>query len=250
MALFQKKKEGGLTPPGAPSEAQAPPQAPSQAPPPAPSSGPVSGVPIDQVMNLRQQGLTNNQIIQTLQRDGYDSGQIFDALNQADIKGGSASPLPEMGVPAQDPNLPGPEMQPPPGMPPSGPMPPPGMPPLPQGAPMGSSGGFEKDRIEELAEAIIDEKWDELMKNISKITEWKDKTEQRMTKFEQELADFNKNFTSLQQGVLGKISEYDQNILNVGIEVKAMEKVFQKLIPTFTENVNELSRVTKGLKKK
>ncbi len=43
--------------------------------------------------------------------------------------------------------------------------------------------------------------------------------------------------------------EYDQNILNVGTEIKVMEKVFQKVLPTLTENVNELSRITKGMKK-
>ena len=53
----------------------------------------------------------------------------------------------------------------------------------------------------------------------------------------------------LQQALVGKIGEYDQNILNVGMEIKAMEKVFQKVLPQFTENVNELSRVTQSIKK-
>lgn len=33
-------------------------------------------------------------------------------------------------------------------------------------------------------------------------------------------------------------------------EIKAMEKVFQKVLPTFTDNINELTKVTKELKKK
>jgi len=57
------------------------------------------------------------------------------------------------------------------------------------------------------------------------------------------------SFDKLHQAIIGKIAEYDKNILNVGTEIKAMEKVFQKVLPTFTENVNELSRVTRGLRK-
>ena len=41
-----------------------------------------------------------------------------------------------------------------------------------------------------------------------------------------------------------------KNILEVGTEIKAMEKVFQKVLPTFTSTVNELSRITGNLKKK
>ena len=52
------------------------------APPPTPTTPPV-----DRVIEMRKQGLSNNQIISTLQNMNYDSNLIFDALNQADIKG-------------------------------------------------------------------------------------------------------------------------------------------------------------------
>ena len=47
---------------------------------------------------------------------------------------------------------------------------------------------------------------------------------------------------------MSKISAYDQNIVDVGTEIKAMEKVFQKVLPNLTENVNKLDRITKGYK--
>jgi len=34
------------------------------------------------------------------------------------------------------------------------------------------------------------------------------------------------------------------------IEIKAMEKVFQQILPSLTENVTELSKITKSMKKK
>lgn len=105
------------------------------------------------------------------------------------------------------------------------------------------------EKVEEVAEAIIDEKWNELVKNINKIVEWKEKTESRMASMEQEFKDLKNDFDSLHKGILGKVGEYDQNIVNIGTEIKAMERVFQKVLPLFTENVNELSRISQDMRR-
>ena len=41
--------------------------------------------PTNQVLELKQKGLTNDQIMQSLQKDGFTSKQVFDAMSQADI---------------------------------------------------------------------------------------------------------------------------------------------------------------------
>lgn len=210
------------------------------------------GPPVDKVFMLKRQGLTNNQIIQTLQRDGHSTQDIFDALSLAELKGGvEMSPQ----TTAQQPQ---PFMQPPQGMGQ-------GMPPM--GQPEGMGGmdnmqsmqgpqGFgeekspELERIEELAEAIIDEKWNEIVKSINKIAEWKERTESKITKLEQQFDDLKTSFDQLHQGVLGKIGDYDKNLVNISAEIQAMDKVFQKVLPIMTENVNELSRITQEMKKR
>jgi len=184
---------------------------------------------------MRRQGLSNNQIVQSLQRDGYDSGQIFDAMNQADLQSGAPMDMggPPQGMPSYEPQ---------PSFAPSLP-PPDGMPP-----PFSSSiSSPDVQKVEEIAEAIIDEKWEEMIKSINRIMEWKDATENRMAKIEQQFADLKDNFENLHAAIVGKVGEYDKNIMNVGTEIKAMEKVFQKILPTFTENVSELSRITRNL---
>lgn len=132
---------------------------------------------------------------------------------------------------------------------------PPGQPPM--GQPMDQSmgqapsmGGMVDMRthVEEIAEAIIDEKWEELVRNLNKFSEWKEKTDSTISKMEQEITDVRDSFDKLHRAIIGKIGEYDQNILNVGTEIKAMERVFQKILPTFTENVNELAQITKDAK--
>ena len=216
--------------------------------------------PTDKILAMRQQGLSNNQIIQNLQNMGYDSNQIFDSLNQADIKAGVESMPPTndfkpdelqnpMQYPAQDPQPPFPE-GPQPLASSARSMPQQGPPPMDLAQDMGMQiDPSSMERIEEIAEAIIDEKWNEIVKSVNKIIDWKDRTETKIIKIEQQLVDMKQDFDNLTKGVLGKIGEYDENLTNIGTEIKAMEKVFQKVLPQLTENVNTLDRLTKDIKK-
>ena len=182
------------------------------------------GNPIEQVMVMRQRGISNDQIIQELERQGYNSSQIFDALNQANISG------PNPGI-DQSQNFPGQQDF------SQGQFMPQQPPPQPQ---------IDKDQIEEVAEAIIDEKWKEFEEDLKVIIDWKEKTESKINKFEQEIADLAASLNSLHKSLMGKISEYDKNMTNVGTEIMAMEKVFQKVLPSLTENVNKLERLSKS----
>ena len=107
--------------------------------------------------------------------------------------------------------------------------------------------GNPTERIEEIAEAIIDEKWEVLVKDIHKIVEWKDETDSKMSKIESEVSDLREDFDKLHKAIISKIDEYDKNLSDVGSEIKSMNQVFQKILPTFTENISTLSRITKKL---
>ena len=185
------------------------------------------GNPIDQVMVMRQRGMGNDQIIQELERQGYNSSQIFDALNQASLMG------PNPGI-DQSQNFPQQDFSQEQIMPQQ---------PMEQQT---QQPQIDKDQIEEVAEAIIDEKWKEFEEDLKVIIEWKEKTESKINKFEQEIADLTATISSLNKSLMGKISEYDRNISSVGTEIKAMEKVFEKVLPSLTENVNKLERMSKS----
>ena len=103
--------------------------------------------------------------------------------------------------------------------------------------------------MHEIAESIIEEKWNEFVDSINRIIEWKDSIETRVTKVEQQLADLRGSFDKLHEGVLGKLGDYDKGISTVTVEIKALEKVFQKILPGFVENVHELSKITERMKK-
>lgn len=198
------------------------------------------GTPTEEVIRMRQQGMNNNQIMSTLQRSGYDSSQILDAMNQANIKA-QLSPttlkkgdmMPEQPMQYQE-RMPA------------------DMPPM-EAASMGPDdmayAGSDRERIEELAETIIDEKWADLVDNINRIIEWKEKTEARISEIETKFNGLKDNFDKLHGAILERVGQYDRNILEVGTEIKALEKVFQKVLPGFMENVAELSRITDKMRK-
>ena len=222
MALFtlgKKKKEEPL-------DFSLPPE------PQAPSS------PVEQVVMMKQQGYTSGQITQLLQSQGYTTTQISDAINQGSLGGNFENPRQETGMSdygQSDYEQPYAQQQ---------AQPQNFQPPREISNPM----TMDDERIQEITEAIIEEKWQEVAGDMRRVIEWKDRSEDRIAKVEQQLIDLRLSIDSLTKSIVGKITSYDQNILDVGTEIKAMEKVFQKVLPTLTENVNKLDRMTKGYK--
>lgn len=126
--------------------------------------------------------------------------------------------------------------------------------PMPLDVGTSMSSQSEKDdfieRIEEIAEAIVDEKWNEVVKTINKIIDWKDRMETKIDRLDQQFVDLKDDFKSLSNSVVGKVGEYDKNISKIGIEIQAMEKVFQKVLPSLTENIHELQKITEKAKER
>jgi len=198
--------------------------------------------PVDLVLNMREQGLSNNQIITSLQREGYQTTEVFDAMNQADLQMANGSPMDNSETAMQNQVYPEELMDEPqqverqPSYSYNAPPPEP------------SYNNQDVTKIEELVEAVVEEKWVDLVKDVNKIIEWKSKVESDTSSINQEIEDLKESFNELQKNIIGKIDEYDKNITNVSTNIKAMESVFQKAIPTFTENINELARAVESLK--
>lgn len=183
-----------------------------------PSSQQSRPVSVETVIGMKNQGYSNDQIVQNLISQGYDQGQVYDALGQADVKmtmdyrPQSQSAYPDISF---DPSM---------------------------------QAGMSKEKIEEIAEAIIDEKWNEFAKNLDVIVKWKERTESRLIEIEENIKHLKEDFNKVHSSVLARVGEYDTNITNVGTTLKAMEQAFTKVLPGFVENVSELSRITKVMR--
>jgi len=195
---------------------------------------------ITAVSRLRTQNLSDNQIIQSLQQEGHHPLEISRAIEAANRaqhynqpQGGQFTmqqPQNQMNFQPQSVNNPG--RFPPPQGPPQSNFPPP---------PQDDIGS---DEVEQLIEAIIEEKWNEIRKNIDKILTWKEQTDNRLTQLTQQHKDLKEQFDKVHNAVLGKVGEYDKNIKEVGAQLQAMEKLFSDVLPKFTENVHALDRLT------
>ncbi|MBI2108347.1 hypothetical protein HYU10_01690 [Candidatus Woesearchaeota archaeon] len=177
-----------------------------------------SNLPVDQIAAMIQQGYNNDQIVQALQGQGYTPPQIYDAINQASMGAmqdyGAQQPMQQQ---YQQPAVQTQHEQ-----------------------------RVDEQKMQEIAEAVIEEKWEELAKDIKAVIEWKNKTEAKMLQIEQKTNDIKASLDSLNASLLGKLNQYDKNLTDVGTEIKAMEKVFQNILPTLTENVAKLERISKG----
>ena len=179
--------------------------------------------PVADVLQLREEGLTDAIIMDELSRKGYSHDQIMQALSRADT-GTMPTSAPPMNAAAMLPPRPSPQESP--------------------------EMGNIYERIEEITEAMIDEKWDDLISEVKKIVDWKEKIEEKQSKMSSDLEKLKEDFQVLHQGVLGKLEDYDTRMQDVGTELKAVGRVFKDVIPTFVQNVKDLSSIKDELKKK
>ena len=105
------------------------------------------------------------------------------------------------------------------------------------------------DVIEEIAESIISEKWENLVKNVGDLKLWKERIDTDITGIKQEILRTQSRLENLQTAVMGKVSEYGERITNISAELKALEKVMEKIINPLTKSVKDLQKVTERLKK-
>ncbi|PIN76160.1 hypothetical protein COV17_03170 [Candidatus Woesearchaeota archaeon CG10_big_fil_rev_8_21_14_0_10_36_11] len=175
--------------------------------------------PTSEIMELRNQGLTDNIIVDELTKRGYSQEQVYTALSHVDMGSSSPSSFSSNGSFS--------------GMPSSQ-----------------SSEGNIYERIESITESIVDEKWDDLIAEVKKIIEWKERVESVQSKLNNDVEKLKEDFKTLHQGVLGKVEEYDKRMIDVGTELKAVGKVFKDVIPEFVENVKELKGITENVRKK
>jgi hypothetical protein len=94
--------------------------------------------------------------------------------------------------------------------------------------------------IERVSEAIISEKWKDVAKDIDDVKKWRDETDMTLSNLSDRMTKLEMKLESVEQAILGKVEEYGKSITDVGTELKAMQRVFQTVMPTFTENIKDL----------
>ncbi len=95
--------------------------------------------------------------------------------------------------------------------------------------------------IEKIVESVLEEKSGKVKSELDNLTSWKEDLTKQVEDFKKQLDELNQKMNDTQNAMIGKVEEYNKSLGDVNVEIQAMGKVFQKLIPEFTENVKKLS---------
>lgn len=87
-----------------------------------------------------------------------------------------------------------------------------------------------------------------MTKRLGNLSLWKSRVETEITAIKQEILRMQGSFQNLQNAIAGKLNDYNQNIINVNSEMKALEGVLQKIIEPLSQNIKELNRISNDLK--
>lgn len=197
-------------------------------------------VPVQAVLQLRGEGLSNEEVIEQLKSQGYSLGQIRDAMSQAEVRVAAIAPRAtaarEPAVPTELPEFPMPEEEfapPMPSMPTAGMMP---------------SATASVEEMERILEEIVEEKWKDVMSKFRVLEDFKAKVEERVIQMDKRVSELITRLDNVQNVVAGKVEDYDKTMQDVGVEVRALEKVMQKLVPSMADQVKELKDVVGTLR--
>ena len=110
--------------------------------------------------------------------------------------------------------------------------------------------GADPTQTQAVIESIIEEKWHSFVEDLGDYKTWKEKTELQLKAIKQEVLRTHARIEGIEHSVIGKIKEYDSNITEFSTDIKALSKVFQKILEPLKENIKELSKITQDLKNK
>ncbi len=206
--------------------------------PPAPRAEPLFQV----VIKMRDQGVSDKEIVGKLREKGVSSSQILDAMKQADlkaaIKGGDAGGTDFGGDLGSMPDIP--EFA----------EPSPAQYPSRQQYAAKETVSVTTEDIEEVVEEIISEKWKSVAKDLDDLKKWKDDSADSLGEIKEKVDGLADSLERLKASIAEQVNKYSQSIDDVTTEIKAMDKVFREIMPEFTDNVKQLSEAVAKIKKK
>lgn len=223
---------------------------------------------LDRIMQMQQEGKSENEIMAQLQNEGTSPSEVNDAINQAKVKNAVSPPMeqpaaqpiaqppespegmqPSM-MPSTEPTAPQPPVQPAPQ--------PETYPPQPQEEyytpqPQAYSEqdaymqpeGYGTETISEIAEQVAQEKLEDYKATVGDIASFRSQIQNQVDNIDDRLKRIENTIDKLQQSILGKIGEYGENYAMVHQDLDNLHGTVAKLMNPLIDNVNELKKVNK-----
>lgn len=198
----------------------------------------------EKIKSMRESGIPPENVQKDLENQGFSSQEMMESISQSQIEPVTEDSPAKQQVEQTQPTYTAPEtsQEYPTYASPEGEM-------SPEFAQQQAQRMME-EQIHEIAEAIIKEKWDKMIEDIGDLAAWKDHVNTQISSIKQEILRFESRFDALQRTMISRVQDYDKTMKDVTVEIKAMEKVLQKIMDPLTSNIKELQQITKELKKK
>jgi DNA-binding transcriptional MerR regulator len=191
---------------------------------------------LDQIMQLKNQGMSDSQIINNLRQQGISPNEINNAISQAEIKNAVAGdyqepmaqeineeyPPQENYEPQVDYN----NQQ--------------NYPPQEEYYPQegyegqenyaGQNAGFDSSTIIEIAEQVFSEKIKKIEKKVEELNEFKTLNKAKIENIDERLKKIESVIDKLQIAILEKVGSYGQNLGEIKKEMNMMQDSFGKMV--------------------
>ena len=192
---------------------------------------------LEQIIQLRNQGTPDEDIIKTLQNNGFSPKEINDSFNQVQIKNAVSDeapqnpenipPSPEIGQqPLQSDEIYAPNPQ---TIPEEQEVYYP-QPPLQGQEDYYSPGEFDTSTVIEISEQVFSEKIQTLQKKIEDVAEFKVLAESKIGNLLERIKNVEKIIDTLQISILKKVGSYGGNLENIKNEMSMMQDSFRKMV--------------------
>lgn len=210
---------------------------------------------LDQITQMKKDGLSDQDIISNLQSQGINPGEIMEALDKTKIKEAVAgeNETPEPYTPqntGQDNYTPQTQE-------------------MPYNTQQGqidtpqeyspqegyeeqsySPGNTDSGTIIEIAEQVFEEKSNKITKELDSFKEFSTLAGSKITNFEERIKRMEKIIDNLQIKILEKIGSYGQGINSIKKEMSMMEDSFTKMVPELAKKQTSKKVTKKKVSKK
>ena len=188
---------------------------------------------LDQIIGMRNQGISDDEIIARLQERGITPQAINDALNQAEIKKAVSNDYQNAPGPSQE------EYS-------SGDYQPQEQQYSPQEyspqqnyeQPYSPQGDFDSSTIIEVSEKVFSEKTQKMQKQMKEIIEFKVLAESQINSISDRLKRIETMIDKLQVAILEKVGSYGRGLENVQKEMQMMQESFGKVVNPLADKAN------------
>jgi chromosome segregation ATPase len=193
---------------------------------------------VPDVSSMLSNGMSQQDIIDSLRQQGYDSTTIKNALVNA-LKTQHAKPNQQpQDIPHQTESM-QPQMT---------------QPVLQQPVQQNNDSrpqnmnGSNMESIQQILEQIIEEKWKNSATELNSLRSSLNINENSIEMIKDQIEKLDQRIDNIQNTMIGKTEEYNKTISDVNVELQAFEKVIDRLVPAISDSIKELRDLIDGLK--